>query len=331
LKLAERLRRRLQIHLARDWELIPGGTRPGGPAKRLLVIAPRHVPTLDYYLQDLLAGEFAGRHQVVFDDVAERWSGADAAKLLEPETRVVLVRMPSSRWAHVIEAARERVVDVVWLIDDDVLAARDDSSLPDEYRLRILGDYLRFKREFSMLIDRVWASTPLIAARFPASRAELRPPRPLARPSGDPRWVTIFYHGSGSHQGERAFLWPIFQRVQARSSHTVLEIAGDHSVYRKFRSVPRLRVVHPLPWPDYLVHLQAGRYDIGLVPLLDTPFNRARSGIKALEISAIGAQGILSRRAPYTDYVHLPGMHLVGDDPDEWVEQIVAIAARISG
>ena len=117
--------------------------------------------------------------------------------------------------------------------------------------------------------------------------------------------------------------------MQQTLQHTVVELTGDHALYRTFRHVPRLRVLHPMRWPDYLVHLHTGSYDVGLVPLLDTPFNRARSAVKALEVASIGAQGILSRRSPYTQCAHLPGMHLVGDEPEEWVAMIVKIAEAL--
>ncbi|HXK18881.1 MAG TPA: hypothetical protein VNG33_13815, partial [Polyangiaceae bacterium] len=140
-------------------------------------------------------------------------------------------------------------------------------------------------------------------------------------------WVTIFYHGTASHRREHAFLRPIFEHVQSRLQHTVIEVTGDHALYRAYRGVPRLRVLHPLPWPDYLAHLHASKYHIGLAPLLDSPFNRGRSGLKALQLAELGAQGVLSRRAPYTDYANLPGLHLVGDEPAEWVERIMSLAA----
>jgi hypothetical protein len=324
-----KLRERLRIGLARDWTLEPGGKRPGGSAQQLLVIAPRTMPTLDYYLSDVLSEEAGGRHRVVYDAELERGPSGDVTlRDIAPGTRVVLVRMPASAWAQLIASAAERVVEVVWLIDDDIAAAREDRWLPADYKRRLLADYLRFKRAFEGSIDRVWASTPVIAARFPASRVEVRPPRPL-KLAQEP-WVTIFYHGTAAHRREHEFLRPIFQQVQALTQRTVIEVAGDHAIYRMFRDVPRLRVVHPMRWPDYLAYLASARYQIGLAPLLDTPFNRGRSGVKALEIAAMGAQGVLSRRAPYTDYANLPGMHLVGDAPSEWVEQIVTIARQLA-
>jgi hypothetical protein len=265
-----------------------------------------------------------------FDEQVDAFVGAQPAEVIRPGTRVILVRTPSSRWQSVLRRAEREIVDVTWLTDDDVPAAREDEWLPEPFRLRLLGNHLRFKRDFAGLIDRVWAATPQIAARFPADRVEVRAPRLFRALEHERRWVTIFYHGTAAHRREQAFLLPIFREVQARCAHTLIEVSGDQALYREFRSVPRLRVLHPLGWPDYLAHLRAGNYDIGLAPLLDTPFNRGRSGLKALQFSELGVQGVLSRRAPYTDYAELPGMHLVSDDSAAWTEQIVELANRLS-
>ena len=328
LKLFERLARRARVELSRDFSLVPGSSRQGGTVEHTLVLAARHSPTIDYYLGDLLRAGADPRTRVAFDSQLPRWSGANAPEQVLPGTRVILVRMPCSGWADVIEAAGHRVAQVVWLIDDDVIAARHDEWLPMAYRLRLLDDHLAFRRRFEHLVDRIWASTPLLASRFPAARVEVRPPRPL--PPSEQRWVKVFYHGTASHRREHAFLLPIFHEVQKRSAHVVLEVTGDHALYKMFRGVPRLRVLHPVAWPDYLAHLRASQYHLGLAPLLDTPFNRARSGVKALEIAWSGAQGLLSRRAPYTEYAHLPGMHWVGDDPRAWADEITRIAGSVA-
>lgn len=329
MKFPERLLRRLQLSWVREWQVVPSAAHGGGDARRVLVVAARPCPTVDYYLRDLLGAALSDGNRLVFDDQVEAFVGPRPLEVIQPGTRVILVRMPSSRWQGVLRGAEREIVDVTWLIDDDVLAARDDDWLPEEFRLKLLGDYLRFKRDFAGLIDRVWASTPQIAARFPAGRVEVRPPKLFSAPRSERRWVTIFYHGTGSHRREHAFLLPIFHEVQARCEHTLIEVSGDHALYRAFRGVPRLRVLHPLGWPDYLAHLRAGNYQVGLAPLLDTPFNRGRSGLKALQFTELGVQGVLSRRAPYIDYAALPGMHLVSDDSAAWTAQIVELANRL--
>jgi hypothetical protein len=76
--------------------------------------------------------------------------------------------------------------------------------------------------------------------------------------------------------------------------------------------------------------LRAGNYQIGLVPLLDTPFNRGRTGIKAFEIAAIGAHGVLSRCAAHLEHASVPGMHFVDDSEDAWVERILELAHELA-
>ena len=335
MRILARMHRRLRVGLARDWEFRPGRNHRGDGVDNVdrvdyvLVIAPRNIPTIDYYLGDVLSDVRRLPCKTLFDVDIERWLDGNFLESIPVGTRVILVRMPDSRWARVLEAASDKLQEVIWLIDDDVFAAREDTWLPEDYRLRLLADYLRFKRAFEPIIDRIWASTAFVASRFPADLVEVRPPRPIAK-APSKRLVTLFYHGTGAHRREHAFLLPILQEVQSRLDYTVVEVTGDYQLYRMFSSVPRLRVLHPMAWPDYLVHLRSGRYDIGLVPLLDTPFNRARSGVKALEIASIGATGLLSRRLPYLEYAHLPGMHLVGDDAQEGVNRIVELGAGCS-
>lgn len=58
------------------------------------------------------------------------------------------------------------------------------------------------------------------------------------------------------------------------------------------------------------------RYDIGLAPLIDIPFNAARSNIKVKEYAASGVPWLASPRAPYVDLGERQGGLLVADD--EW-------------
>jgi hypothetical protein len=324
LKVMETAQRRLRLLAARDWSFTPRASLAVEPPREHLFIAARPMASVDYYRA---APEAESSVRVVFDFELERWLGRDRREVIRPGTRVVLVRMPSRGWAQVLDAFGGCIAEVVWLIDDDVLAAREDGTLPGDYRLRLLSDYLGFKKVFERYVAKVWASTPTIASYYPPDRVELRPPSLVADRAIRRDWVTLFYHGTASHRGEHRFLREIFERVQHRTPRTVIEVCGDRALRSLYQGIPRMRVVHPVPWPDYLALLQAGRYDIGLVPLLDTPFNRARSGVKALEIAAIGATGLLSRRSPYTDYAHLPAMHFASDDPSDWVERILSLVA----
>lgn len=315
------LRRRLTLVNVSDWSFSPRGEPSGQPLRARFVIAPQSIPTVDYYVGAL---DSHLPQRTAFDAELARYSRGEREPL-QLGTQVVLVRMPASKWAEWLDEQRNAVAEVVWLIDDDVLAARDDRDLPHDYRLKLLSDYLRFKRVFEPRVSKIWASTSIVARRYPPNKVEVRPPKPLARSARRPNWITVFYHGTAAHVAEHRFLSQVFVELQRRCDRTLIEVCGDSQLRKIYRGVPRLRMVHPVPWPAYLAFLESGRYDIGLVPLLDTPFNAGRSGIKALELQSLGIPGVLSSRVPYDASSGAPKMLRAGDDSREWVESILQI------
>jgi len=66
------------------------------------------------------------------------------------------------------------------------------------------------------------------------------------------------------------------------------------------------------------------KFDIGIVPLSDIPFNRAKSNIKGLEYAAAGIPFVAS---PLYEYrlLHNDGAGLLADTPEEWRLQIEAL------
>jgi glycosyltransferase involved in cell wall biosynthesis len=71
-----------------------------------------------------------------------------------------------------------------------------------------------------------------------------------------------------------------------------------------------------------LVGVCAG-FDIGIAPLLDTPFNRARSNVKLKEYAAGGAAWLASAVGPYRGMGRREGGSLV--DGDRWFEALDAL------
>jgi glycosyltransferase involved in cell wall biosynthesis len=59
--------------------------------------------------------------------------------------------------------------------------------------------------------------------------------------------------------------------------------------------------------------------DIGLAPLIDTAYNRAKSGIKAMQYGALGIPCLCSPLPPYEDF---PTAHVPGNAPGAWYDQI---------
>jgi hypothetical protein len=80
-------------------------------------------------------------------------------------------------------------------------------------------------------------------------------------------------------------------------------------------------------WPNYVAHCRALNAHIGLVPLLDSPFNSGRSHTKVFDVARCGGVGVFSRKPPYDAVVRdaIDGL-LLANDPRMWTEALVALA-----
>jgi hypothetical protein len=93
-----------------------------------------------------------------------------------------------------------------------------------------------------------------------------------------------------------------------------------------FRGIPRVRVIHPMPWSDYLAYAGSVRYQVGLAPCFDTLFNRARSHSKVFDITRLGAVGIYSKVTPFAEkIVHGETGLLCDNDQGQWVAAIIPL------
>jgi hypothetical protein len=89
----------------------------------------------------------------------------------------------------------------------------------------------------------------------------------------------------------------------------------------RLRSRHRYRYVWGCDF-DELIPL-ASEFDIGLAPLCDTAFNRARSNVKLKEYAAAGAMWVASPIGPYVGMGEQQGGLLVGDG--EWLPTLEAL------
>jgi hypothetical protein len=181
---------------------------------------------------------------------------------------------------------------VVFDTDDDILDYPDWTGL---------GAAARRERDLALRIlsmtDVVTVATPVLADRLRAyAQGDLRIIRnavdpawysgaPDARLSGDPR---VVYHGV-----------PVRLRDYEVARPAVDDLALDHPGLRRvwIGAAHEPRVVacvdEARPWVDGLAAfgaaLVSARPDIGLAPLLDEPFNRAKSELHWIEYAMAGA------------------------------------------
>jgi hypothetical protein len=211
-------------------------------------------------------------------------------------------------------------------MDDDMLAARQSPRLPLRYRHKIHSLFERQLDQLGSLCSELWVSTPLLAETYAHCTPRVIPPLPLGHDTAVPL-LTYFYHGSAAHQAEITWLQEVVAQVQVNTTLLNFIIIGGAEVNRLFRALPRVMVIHPLPWDSYCHTLPTLSHHIGLVPLLPGSFNNGRSHTKFFDLTRLGSVGIYSDTPPYNSFIRdgIDGI-LLKNDPNLWATTIIQLA-----
>ncbi len=229
---------------------------------------------------------------------------------------------------------------VVYDTDDDVLDYPDwtgfarAAARERDLVLRILG-----------LADLVTVATPVLAARFaPHTRGRVR----VIRNALDPRWYEAAAPeaaaGAATERAAGAGVRVVYHGVPVRlrdyeiARGALDAVAAEMPCLRRVwlgaaeepRVLAAVDEIHP--WVDGLPEfarslVQAGP-DVGLAPLRDEPFNRAKSELHWMEYSLAGAATIVSGfrdGGPY-DAVRDGVDALVAREPEDWLRHLRALA-----
>jgi len=295
---------------------------PSGPAA-ILVLSAGRTPTADAYL----LARASVQRPMTWCDMATR-APPDAPPV--QDTVVIIVRYATTAWMRWISSYRQRFARVIYLMDDDIPSVLWARELPLGYALRTAWRHVFARPWLRQLCDEAWVSTPELQRRY----ARFAPR--LCEPVYVPAAVTVgaepsrervyFYHGTWAHRREIEWLVPVVAQVQRELSDVCFEIIGSAAVERLFRGIPRVRVRAPMTWPEYLAYAGTARFEIGLAPCLDTPFNRARSHVKLFDITRLGAAGIYADLEPYNGkIIHGDNGWLCSNRQQDWSSAIVEL------
>jgi len=285
----------------------------------VMVLEPGRVPTTCYYVKGRLPDGLPVRSHVS--------TGAPPGDLkIEEGTWVIIVRHASRRWLKELLKHREKFTGVTYLKDDDIPAVLNARELPWYYALWTFGKYWKIRGLLSRVVSEVVVSTHELAGRYPEANAVVWEPHYDDTSDYHPETLVYFYHATITHLSEMRWLVPVVRRVQHAVPNAWFEIIGNGEVARMFRGIPRVRVLHPMSWPDYQHYLASVRYDVGIAPLMDTAFNRARSHTKLYQITRAGAAGIYSDVPPYSEKV-MDGQTgvLCRNHRYQWVRAIISL------
>lgn len=223
-----------------------------------------------------------------------------------------------------IAHCRDHRIRLIYDLDDDLTNPVDDHT--DAGRLRT---HLPAVRQMIAGADAIWVSTQALATRLGQHRRKIKilpnalderlwwPPATLDRPHTGP--LRLLYMGTGTHAPDLDMIIPALDRLQATfGSRIAIDIIG---ITRADLPTGINRVVPPYlatrSYPAFVNWLSLeNKWHIGLAPLVDTAFNRAKSAIKAMDYAALGLPTVASDIGVYDGVVRdgLNGLLLPNTD-----------------
>jgi glycosyltransferase involved in cell wall biosynthesis len=214
-------------------------------------------------------------------------------------------------------------------LDDDLLSI--PTSHPDATALR---PFAKVVRRMLTVADTVWVSTSGLAERL----ATIRPDALVVEnrlderiwiyePMANSAWddpVRILCIGTTTHDRDFALIEPVLARLKAEyRDQVVIDVLGM-TIQGELpaglnRISPSTHAMRSYPgFVNWLTSMQT-RWHIGLAPLLDTPFNRCKSPIQAMDYAALGVVTVASDVPTYHgSLADGPAGQLVSNDPRAW-------------
>jgi hypothetical protein len=288
-------------------------TRSG---RTLLVVEERPTPSTDYYIKSFI-------NRFGYDDY-QRVSGSTPIVLSDIlNNSVIFIRYVPASWRRVVEKYCASFEELFLFIDDDILDFSSVRSFPAWYQFKILKNLIGLQTWMRACRVRLCVSNPLLQAKYEVyNPCLLQPSSPYNAVEKD--LVTVFYHGTtATHFAEVKWLVPVVEAVLASHSRVVFEIIGTSKVKKCFQNFERVNVLHPMNWPSYQALISRKCHDIGLVPLLDNPFNRFRSHVKCFDITQAGAVGIYADHDVYRGVIRSDENGVLRKmDQSLWIEAI---------
>ncbi len=137
--------------------------------------------------------------------------------------------------------------------------------------------------------------------------------------------LNILYMGSRTHQGDLEFLVSVLDELELSRPNTfqltVIGIAPElpERLWLKIRTPEEEDTEYPrfARW----MSRQAGQYDVGVAPLLQSKFNDLKSDLKVLEYTALGLQTLASNSVSYAQ----SPLTTLCDSKDDWLSALKSL------
>lgn len=287
-----------------------------------VILSGGETPSTDYFLVPHL--EKSG-FEVSFLD----WRTAPLENAFDMDScrMVVISRYISKSWFKVLDRLHQQGTRLVYFMDDDLFDLAALLRLPRQYRWKLVTQAWAHRSRLLRMCDEFWVSTPYLADKYAKFNPVRLDPAPSQKTLESRKCLKVCYHGTASHHREIEWLMPIIAAVQAQNENVHFELFGTHEVNHRFRKLPRVSVLHPMNWSNYLAFTATQRRDIALAPLLKGGFNAARGPTKFYDYARMGAVGLYTDAPPYRGFIRdgVDGL-LLDNDTSVWVEAIMVLA-----
>ncbi len=235
-----------------------------------------------------------------------------------------------------LATARRRGIPLIYDLDDN-LYDLDEKAEGGKYR-KLLGVVHAFVEG----ANQVWVSTPALAERlrevaggdvsvlsncldpFTWADALRAPSRPNSTDGNFP--VRIVYMGTRTHADDFRIVEPALAELKrkygARVEVYLIGVRGDDLAedYLNVLTPPETVGASYPAFVSWFTSVQ--RFDIGLSPLRDTPFNRCKSNIKLLDYSLLGIVPVMSDVEAYREVANGVDGFLVAESSQAWIEAL---------
>jgi GT2 family glycosyltransferase len=131
--------------------------------------------------------------------------------------------------------------------------------------------------------------------------------RSIGIPDPVQRDIVIGYMGTPTHDNDLKMILPALQTIMTKYDNVYFEVVGalrEKNIIASLSRTDIIEITSVRYYPNFWKWMNQNMYwDIGIAPLEDTPFNRAKSDIKFLDYAALGIPGIFSMVKPYQSTV----------------------------
>lgn len=296
---------------------VTSGLKPGA-----VILSGGETATTDYFLCPYLEG--LGYEVTLLNSSAEPLESSFDL----PRCRLVVIsRYLSGGWFGLLDKLRRRGMTLAYFMDDDLFDIRALRGLPMRYQWKIVTQALIHRSRLLQMCSEFWVSTDYLAEKYAEFKPVVISPLPSRKTLESKTGIRVCYHGTASHQREIDWLVPVIAAVQARSGNVHFELFGTRAMSKRVGAVPRVSVLNPMSWPNYLAFTAIQKRDIALAPLLQGAFNAARGATKFYDYARMGAVGLYSDVSPYRGFIRngVDGL-ILGNDQSIWIEALLALA-----